>query len=274
MRRRPEMRFWYNEWADERRPMALYRLVRRGRHAHWRVAGRVGRASIESCALRSTTHPNRMPNQPLPILPLFRDDLPLDPVALARFMVGKYLVHDLPEGRISGRIVETEAYPLGDSTSHAFQGRRAYNGSMFLAPGHAYVRLTYGLSYMLNISAEAEEVGAGILIRAIEPLEGLPLVEARRPGVPLRDLARGPGRLTMALGIGQSFDGRDLCTGRDLWIGVIETRDVPIGVTKRIGLSREMHRPLRFFEPGSAFVSGPRKLLLPPHADILTNAQI
>ncbi|MEA3082575.1 MAG: DNA-3-methyladenine glycosylase [Paraburkholderia sp.] len=222
---------------------------------------------------RLMTNPDRMPNQPLPILPLLRDDLPLDTVALARFMVGKYLVRDLPEGRISGRIVETEAYPVGDSTSHAFQGRRPYNGSMFLAPGYAYVRLTYGLSYMLNMSAEAEGTGAGILLRAIEPLEGLPLMEARRPGVPLRDLARGPGRLTMALGLDQSFDGRDLCTGRDLWIGVIETGDLPIGVTTRIGLSREMHRPLRFFEPGSAFVSGPRKLLLTLPGGTLSNTQ-
>lgn len=200
----------------------------------------------------------------LPILPLLRDDLPLDTVELARFMIGKYLVHDLPEGRMSGRIVETEAYPLGDSTSHAFMGRRPHNGSMFLAPGHAYVRLTYGLSYMLNMSAEAAEVGAGILLRAIEPLEGLPLIEARRPGVPLRDLARGPGRLTMAFGVGPSFDGWDLCSGQGLWIGVIERGEVPVGVTTRIGLSREMHQPLRFFEPGSAFVSGPRKLLLTP----------
>jgi DNA-3-methyladenine glycosylase len=202
----------------------------------------------------------------LPILPLLRDELPLDTVELARYMIGKYLVHDLPEGRMSGRIVETEAYPLGDSTSHAFMGRRPHNGSMFLAPGHAYVRLTYGLSYMLNMSAEAEEVGAGILLRAIEPLEGLPLMEARRPGVPLRDLARGPGRLTMALGIGPAFDGWDLCSGRSLWIGVMERGELPVGVTTRIGLSREMHRPLRFFEPGSAFVSGPRKLLLTPQS--------
>ncbi|MDR8400896.1 DNA-3-methyladenine glycosylase [Paraburkholderia sp. USG1] len=205
-----------------------------------------------------------MRNQPLPIVPLLRDELPLDTVELARFMIGKYLVHDLPEGRMSGRIVETEAYPVGDSTSHAFIGRRPYNGSLFLARGHAYVRLTYGLSYMLNMSAEAEDVGAGILFRAIEPLEGLPLMEARRPGVPLRDLARGPGRLTTALGIGQAFDGLDLCAGRDLWIGVLERGETTVGVTTRIGLSREMHRPLRFFEPGSAFVSGPRKLLLPP----------
>ncbi|QQC67527.1 DNA-3-methyladenine glycosylase [Paraburkholderia ginsengisoli] len=207
-----------------------------------------------------------MRNELLPIRPLQRDDLPVDTIELARFMIGKYLVHDLPEGRVSGRIVETEAYPVGDSTSHAFIGRRPHNGSMFLAPGHAYVRLTYGLSYMLNMSAEAQETGAGILFRAIEPLEGLPLMEARRPGVPLRDLARGPGRLTMALGIGAAFDGRDLCTGRGLWIGVIEREAASIGVTTRIGLSREMDRPLRFFEPGSAFVSGPRKLLLMPHS--------
>ncbi|HYS62658.1 MAG TPA: DNA-3-methyladenine glycosylase [Paraburkholderia sp.] len=215
-----------------------------------------------------------MSKQLLPILPLHRDDLPVDTIELARFMIGKYLVHDLPEGRISGRIVETEAYPVGDSTSHAFIGRRPYNGSMFRARGHAYVRLTYGLSYMLNMSAEAEEVGAGILFRAIEPLEGLPLMEARRPGVPLRDLARGPGRLTTALGIGQSFDGRDLCTGRGLWIGVIERGELPVGVTTRIGLSREMHRHLRFFEPGSVFVSGPRKLLLSLHAGHKAGAQI
>jgi DNA-3-methyladenine glycosylase len=203
-----------------------------------------------------------MRNELLPIRPLRRRDLPVDTIGLARFMIGKYLVHDVPEGRMSGRIVETEAYPVGDSTSHAFMGRRPHNGSMFLAPGHAYVRLTYGLSYMLNMSAEVEEVGAGILFRAIEPLEGLALMEARRPGVPLRDLARGPGRLTMALGIGPSFDAHDLCAGQDLWIGVIERGEMPIGVTTRIGLSREMHLPLRFFEPGSRFVSGPRKLLL------------
>ncbi len=213
-----------------------------------------------------------MRNRPLPILPLLRDDLPLDTVELARFMIGKYLVHDRPEGRMSGRIVETEAYPLGDSTSHAFAGRRPHNGSMFLAPGHAYVRLTYGLSYMLNMSAEAQEIGAGILFRAIEPLEGLPLMEARRPGVPRRDLARGPGRLTTALGIGQAFDGRDLCTGRGLWIGFMERGEVPVGVTTRIGLSREMHRPLRFFEPGSDFVSGPRKLLLMPPTGVRKKA--
>lgn len=207
-----------------------------------------------------------MTESSLLIIPLKRDDLPVDTVELARYLVGKYLVHDLPQGRMSGRIVEMEAYPLGDSTSHAFSGLRPHNGSMFLARGHAYVRLTYGVSYMLNLSSEAEGVGAGVLIRAIEPLEGLPLMQARRPGVSLRDLARGPGRLTTAFGIGPAFDGWDLCTGRDLWIGRMEEREeegaTPVAVTTRIGLSREMHQPLRFYVPGSPFVSGPRKLLV------------
>jgi len=218
----------------------------------------------------------------LPIVALRREELPIDTVELARFMVGKYLVRDPGEGtddaRLAGRIVEMEAYPVGDSTSHAFIGRRAWNASMFLARGHAYVRLTYGSAWMLNMSSEAQEVGAGVLFRAVEPLEGLVVMTQRRGGVPLRDLARGPGRLTQAYGIDASFDGVDLCGGQRLWIGRIDEtmqkavqeplQNAPqqgtaraVGVTTRIGLSRETHRLLRFYELGSPFVSGPRKLL-------------
>ncbi|SDD76872.1 DNA-3-methyladenine glycosylase [Paraburkholderia lycopersici] len=195
------------------------------------------------------------------ILPLRRDDLPLDTAELARFMVGKYLVRDLSRGRMAGRLVEVEAYPVGDSTSHAYLGRRAWNTSMFLERGHAYVRLTYGSAWMLNMSSEALDVGAGVLFRAVEPLEGRAAMAAQRPGVPLRDLARGPGRLTQAYGIGAAFDGVDLCLGHGLWIGYADEPARPVGVTTRIGLSREMDRPLRFYELGSRFVSGPRKLL-------------
>jgi len=210
-----------------------------------------------------------------PIVALRREELPIDTAELARFMVGKYLVRDPGEGaegaRIAGRLVEVEAYPPGDSTNHAFIGRRAWNASMFLARGHAYVRLTYGSAYMLNMSSEAEEVGAGILFRAVEPLEGLAAMAQRRRGAPLRDLARGPGRLTQAYGIGPSFDGVDLCSGQGLWIGRLDPaaqaagQPEPVravGVTTRIGLSRETHRLLRFYEAGSPFVSGPRKLLM------------
>jgi DNA-3-methyladenine glycosylase len=204
--------------------------------------------------------PNLRP-QVTTILPLRRDDLPVDTAELARFMVGKYLVRDLARGRMAGRLVEVEAYPVGDSTSYAYIGRRPYNAAMFLERGHAHIRLTYGSAWMFNMSSEAVDVGAGILFRALEPLEGIDAMEALRPGVRLRDLARGPGRLSQAFGIGAVLDGVDLCTGHGLWIGRVDEPARPVAVTTRIGLSREMERPLRFYEPGNPFVSGPRKLL-------------
>lgn len=200
------------------------------------------------------------------IVPLTREELPTDTVELARFMVGKYLVHDSPEGRVSGRLVETEAYPIGDSTNHAYRGLRPYNAALFRAPGHAYVRLVYGASYMINLSAEPEGEGAAVLLRAVQPLEGVPIMQRRRPGAGLADLARGPGRLCAAFAIGPQWDGEDLCGGRALWIGRLGERDAScarIAATKRIGLSREMHALLRFYEAGSPFVSGPKRLLEP-----------
>jgi DNA-3-methyladenine glycosylase len=227
-------------------------------HANGLAFGRVTR--LTKLARRGTG----MNEKPSRIAPLERAALPVDTIELARYLVGKCLVHDLPQGRVSGRIVETEAYPVGDSTGHAFIGRRYYNESLFMAPGHAYVRLTYGVSYMLNVSAEAQDIGAGVLLRAVEPLDGIAQMEQRRPGVKLRDLARGPGRLTVAFGVGASLNGVDLCTGKGLWLGAIaRAKAVPVAATTRIGLSREMHRPLRFYEPDSPFVSGPRKLLMP-----------
>jgi DNA-3-methyladenine glycosylase len=209
-----------------------------------------------------------MANTTLSLVPLHRNDLPVDTVDLARFLLGKYLVHDLPEGRVAGRIVETEAYPVGDSTNHAYPGRRAYNGSMFLERGHAYVRLTYGIYNVINVVSEREGTGAAALIRALEPVEGIEWMEARRPSTKPRDLTRGPGRLALAMGIDLAFDGTDLCTGHGLWLGATDKAQTPFAATTRIGIAREMHRLLRFYIPGNPFVSGPRKLLTgePPAA--------
>jgi DNA-3-methyladenine glycosylase len=206
---------------------------------------------------------------PFPILRLDREALPVDTVALARFMVGQCLVHDLPEGRVSGRIVETEAYPVGDSTSHAYRGLRPYNAALFEAPGHAYVRLVYGACYMINISSEQAGVGAAVLLRAVEPLDGIGLMQARRPAARAVDLARGPGRLCAAFGIGPQWDGADLCGGQALWLGRLAEQaagvmaPLRVAVTRRIGLSREIHAPLRFYVAGSPYVSGPRRWLEP-----------
>lgn len=102
-----------------------------------------------------------------------------------------------------------------------------------------------------------------MLIRALEPVEGIERMHARRPDAQPRDLARGPRRLALALGIDLDFDGADLCTGRGLWLGAIAESPcgVRCAVTTRIGIARETHRLLRFYEPGSPFASGPRKLL-------------
>ena len=126
---------------------------------------------------------------------LSRADLPVDTAEMARYLIGKTIVRNVGRSRISGRIVETEAYPPGDSSGHGYRGQTARNHSLFLGRGFAYVYSIYGVSYMLNVSAEEPGVGAGVLLRALEPLEGINLMERRRKTDKLMDLARGPGGL-------------------------------------------------------------------------------
>jgi DNA-3-methyladenine glycosylase len=114
---------------------------------------------------------------------------------------------------------------------------------------------------MLNVSAERPGIGAGVLLRAIEPLEGIHLMKRFRNTDKLQDLARGPGRLATALKIDKRLQGIDLCAEGPLWIGTAVREPAQIGIAVRIGITREMHRPLRFFEAGNPFVSGPRKVI-------------
>src|ERR1700728_4407838 len=129
------------------------------------------------------------------------------------------LVRRLAEGVTGGRIVETEAYGIGDPAGHAFRGMTPRNRALFLERGHAYVYLAYGISFMLNVSSETPGVGAGVLIRAIEPTDGIAIMARNRGTERVRDLARGPGRLAAALGIDRRLDGIDLCRAGPLWIG-------------------------------------------------------
>jgi DNA-3-methyladenine glycosylase len=195
-----------------------------------------------------------------PVRPIDRHELPIDSEAMARFLIGALLVRDLPEGRSAGRIVETEAYPPGDASGHAFRGETRANRSMFLEPGRAYVYVIYGLHLMLNVSAEPAGVGGGVLLRALEPVEGIALMRARRGPLPPRELARGPGRLAAAMAIERSCDGLDLCRPGLLWLAHAATPPGPIGASVRIGISRETHRLRRFFERGNPCVSGPAAL--------------
>ncbi len=191
---------------------------------------------------------------------LDRAELPVDTVQLARFLIGKMLVRVLAEGVAAGRIVETEAYDIGDPAGHAYRGITPRNRALFLERGHAYVYLAYGSSFMLNVSSEAPGVGAGVLIRAIEPTHGITIMERNRGTDRLRDLARGPGRLSAALEIDRRLDGIDLCRAGPLWLGSDGRAFGEIGQSKRIGITRAADSLLRFYVRGSRFVSGPQAL--------------
>ena len=185
----------------------------------------------------------------------------MDTVELARYLIGKVVVHDTDSGRLSGRIVETEAYPVGDAAGHAFRGKTQRNRSLFLERGHAYVYLSYGTSFLLNVTSEVVGVGAGVLLRAIEPLEGIGEMMAGSGGTTrLADLGRGPGRLTKALRVNLSQDGLDLCAAGSLWLAATAQKIDGIGKSVRIGITRDADRLLRFYEPANAHVSGTKKL--------------
>jgi DNA-3-methyladenine glycosylase len=194
--------------------------------------------------------------------PLRRADLPVGTIELARNLIGKTLVHKLPTARLSGVIVETEAYPPGDAAGHAFRGKTRGNQSLFLGPGYCYVYFTYGSSFMVNVTSEEPGVGAGVLLRALEPLEGVEIMQRFRRTTRARDIARGPARLAQAMHIDKRYDGIDLCAGDTLWLGTPARRMGPIHSSTRIGLTREVDCRRRFFESGNAYVSGPRSLSL------------
>src|SRR5580704_5960248 len=191
---------------------------------------------------------------------LRRNELPIETVELARFLIGKTLVRDLPNARLSGRIVETEAYLIGDAAAHTFRGLTPRNRSLFLERGHAYVYFIYGNHYMLNVSGQREGIGEGVLLRAAEPLHGIERMQLLRGVSNLRDLARGPGRLAEAFAIDRKLDGVDLFGDGVLWIGSALKPVGKIGVSVRIGITKEAHRPLRFYERGSVFVSGTKAM--------------
>lgn len=192
--------------------------------------------------------------------PLTRASLSIDTAALARYLIGKLVVRELPEGVVSGRIVETEAYIVGDAAGHGFRGMTPRNRSMFLEPGYAYVYVAYGISNMLNVSSEAAGTGTGVLIRALEPLDGIQVMQANRGTERLLDLARGPGRLCQAMRIDRSLDGLDLCREGPIWLGQDGHEAGEIGESVRIGITKDANRLLRFYRRGSPFVSGPRAL--------------
>lgn len=195
------------------------------------------------------------------MLPLTRDFYNRDPTAVARELLGKQIIRRTDQGLCRGRILETEAYlAQRDSACHASRGQNRKNTSMFGPPGHAYVYVIHA-RHCLNFVTEAVGRPSAILIRAIEPLEGIELMQVRRGTDRLLDLARGPARLCEALDIDRRHDGHDLTLGQELWVtDGCELDGAPLTICKspRIGVTSAHGRLLRYFLKGSPFVSGKR----------------
>ncbi len=178
---------------------------------------------------------------------------------VARALLGDLLVAHDAAGVTSGRIVETEAY-LGadDLASHAARLKRGNVVAMSGPPGIAYVYRSYGIHAMLNVVCESAGQTGAVLLRALEPLTGLDLMRQRRQLTDERLLCRGPGRLCQALGVTLADHGLDLATSERLWI---ERGRQPANVASghRIGITRGIESPWRFFDGDSMFVSAHRR---------------
>lgn len=195
-----------------------------------------------------------------------RDFFRRDPVTLARALLGQRLVRVTDSStRISGIIVETEAYlGIPDLAAHTTGGRRtARNASMWLDGGHSYVYFTYGMHHCMNIVTQTPDEPTAVLIRALQPEEGLDLMRLHRGDAAKRnrDLCSGPAKLCQALDIDRSLDGIDLCTGSALFIEQIRHRPFPdsvIATGPRIGVGYAKEwaeKPLRFWLRGNEHVS-------------------
>ena len=190
---------------------------------------------------------------------LKRDFYDRDPRQVAVDLLGCVLVHENREGIASGAIVETEAYLCtNDPACHAYRGPDKRNRTIFLGPGLAYVYLSYGMHRLVNVNCEEEGKGSAVLIRALDPLEGLDLMAERRGRL---DLCAGPGKLTQALGIELSHDGHDL-TRAPLTIRRGDSPEGEIVSTHRIGISRGTELPFRYLLLDNPNVSVPPKTLV------------
>jgi len=180
-------------------------------------------------------------------------------IAVAEQLLGCHLVHLEEEGTTCGKIVETEAYLVNDSAAHSFIGKTKRNNMLFGPVGHAYVYFVYGMHYCVNVVTGKEGSGEAVLIRALEPLKGILVMEKRRGTGDIRSLCSGPAKLTQALGITLAMNGASLFEG-PLQIqspDMVPDQTEPFAIvqTTRVGIVKSREFPLRFYIRGSRFIS-------------------
>jgi DNA-3-methyladenine glycosylase len=179
---------------------------------------------------------------------------------VARDLIGCVVRH----GETAGRIVETESYHMEEPACHAFVGVTERTQTLYGPPGRAYVYFSYGIHSLLNAVCEEEGVGAAVLIRALEPVDGIETMRSRRGLQRAEDLCSGPGKLTQALGIGLELNGTSLVDGP---IGVLaRAREPRIVVGERIGITKAADLPWRFCDADSRHVSRPWPAQMRPAA--------
>jgi len=192
-------------------------------------------------------------NSAVPNIVLTRDFYARDTITVARDLLGCVLVHCTPDGITAGRVVETEAYLQGDPACHAARRMTPRNSVMFGPPGYAYVYFTYGMHYCFNVVSASEGIGEAVLVRALEPVLGVALMQQRRGRQNARELCSGPAKLTQAMAIAREHNQRDLIAS-DLFLCPGEA-EAAIVTTTRVGIKEGAELPLRFYLQGNNYVS-------------------
>jgi len=186
--------------------------------------------------------------------PLPREFYLQDTIEVARALLGKVLIHRTEEGVFAGRIVETEAYLRDDPACHASRGMTPRNSVMFGEPGHAYVYFTYGMYHCVNAVTSPKGIGEGVLMRAVEPIEGMELMARNRRTEDLMNLTTGPGKLCMAFALDRQHSGLDLISS-NLSILDCDGNGEKIVSTTRVGIKLASEKPWRFYLEGNSYVS-------------------